>query len=207
MPARSNDFQAVVYFVKAHLDPDVVVTESAGLPDRTTGETREVDVLLAAQVAGHRIRIGVECRDRGRKADVSWVEEMHGKHADVPTDRLVLVSASGFTKAAASKARHYNIEVVTPQRPIDQDGPLARLRHPLVDLHTIVRRDLVAIHGQVELDDGQLHESELTLNHVLFTADGTEVGRIADLIESTRDNLDPATRDRSDVQAGVAGAR
>ncbi|NUP03908.1 MAG: hypothetical protein HOW71_34360 [Nonomuraea sp.] len=55
MPARSNDFQAVVYFVKAHLDLDVVVTESAGLPDRTTGQTREVDVLLAAQVAGHLI--------------------------------------------------------------------------------------------------------------------------------------------------------
>ncbi|MGV9386196.1 restriction endonuclease [Nonomuraea sp. NPDC003707] len=191
MPARSNDFQAVVYFVKAHLDPNVTVTESASLPDRTTGKPREVDVLLVAQVAGHLIHIGVECRDRSRKADVSWVEEMHGKHADLPTDRLVLVSASGFTKAAAVKARHYNIEAVTPERPITQDGSLARLRHPLADLYNIMRRDLVALHGQVELDDGQLHESELTLNHVLFAADGTEVGHIADLIESTRDSLDP----------------
>jgi hypothetical protein len=174
MPARSNDFQAVVYFVKAHLDPDVIVTESASLPDRTTGETREVDVLLVAQVAGHLIHIGVECRDRRRKADVTWVEEMHGKHADLPTNRLVLVSASGFTKTAAIKARHYNIEAVTPERPIAQDGPLARLRNPLADLHNITHQNLVAIHGQVELDAGQLHDSELTLDHVLFTADGTE---------------------------------
>ncbi|MET8991935.1 restriction endonuclease [Nonomuraea wenchangensis] len=193
MPARSNDFQAVVYFVKAHLDPNVTVTESASLPDRTSGKMREVDVLLTAHVAGHRVQIGVECRDRGRKADVPWVEEMRAKHADLPTDRLVLVSASGFTRTALIKAQHYNIETVTPERPIAQDGPLAlaRLKHPLADLHNIVRRDLVAIHGQVEFDDGQLHESEPTLDHVLFTADGTEIGHIADLIVSTRDRLDP----------------
>lgn len=56
---------------------------------------------------------------------MTWMEEMHGKHADLPTDRLVLVSASRFTKC------------------------------------------------------------ELTLNHALFTADGTEAGRSADLIERT----------------------
>ena len=38
MPARSNDFQAVVYFVERHLAADATVTESASLTDRVTGQ-------------------------------------------------------------------------------------------------------------------------------------------------------------------------
>ncbi|GAA2266557.1 hypothetical protein GCM10010149_03540 [Nonomuraea roseoviolacea subsp. roseoviolacea] len=123
MPARSNDFQAVVYFVKRHLAADATVSESAYLRDRITGQMREVDVLITAHVAGHSVQIGIEYRGRSRKDAVSWVEEMRAEHDDLPTDRLVLVSASGFSKAAAAKARHYGIEAVTPGQPIAVDGP------------------------------------------------------------------------------------
>ncbi|MFL6052419.1 MAG: hypothetical protein ACJ72W_05800, partial [Actinoallomurus sp.] len=64
----------MVFFVKTHLAPDACVTESAMLIDRRTGEEREVDVLIEADVAGHTLRIGIECSDRKRPADVTWVE-------------------------------------------------------------------------------------------------------------------------------------
>ena len=76
-----------------------VVSESASLVDRVTGQSREVDVLIACEVAGHRLLVGVECRGRTRRDDVGWVEEMRAKHDDLPIDRLILVSASGFTAA------------------------------------------------------------------------------------------------------------
>ncbi|MEV0143836.1 MULTISPECIES: hypothetical protein [unclassified Nonomuraea] len=79
-------------------------------------QMREVDVLITAHVAGHRVEIGIECWGRSRKDAVSWVEEIRAKHDDLPTDRLVLVSA-------VAKARHYGIEAVTPGQPIAEDGP------------------------------------------------------------------------------------
>ncbi|MFG1874266.1 hypothetical protein ACGFIV_05450 [Sphaerisporangium sp. NPDC049003] len=100
MPARSNDFQATVYFVQTHLASDATVTESAQLRDRITGEMREVDVLITGHMGGRLIQIGIECRDRNRKDCVSWVEEMRAKHDDLPTDQLVLVSRSGFSASA-----------------------------------------------------------------------------------------------------------
>ncbi|GAA3252995.1 hypothetical protein [Nonomuraea helvata] len=189
MPARSNDFQAVVYFIKKNLAADATVTESAQLRDRVTGQLREVDVVVAGHMAGHPTVIGIECRGRSRKDAVSWVEEMRAKHDDLPTDQLVLVSASGFSKAATLKARHYGIQIVTPGSPIADDGPLARLRDPQVDFLGVTHDRLVALHGMVELD-GQTHISELTPDLVLFAADGTELGPLADLVRSTYDGLD-----------------
>ncbi|MEV5561179.1 hypothetical protein AB0L44_46735 [Nonomuraea wenchangensis] len=188
MPARSNDFQAVVYFIKKNLAADATVTESAQLRDRVTGQLREVDVVVAGHIVGHPMLIGIECRGRSRKDAVSWVEEMRAKHDDLPTDRLVLVSASGFSKAAVVKAQHYGIETVTPGKPIANDGPLARLRHPQVEFRDVTHDRLVALHGTVEFD-GQPHTSELTPDHVLFAADGSELGSLADLVKSTFDGL------------------
>jgi hypothetical protein len=44
--------------------------------------------------------VSIECRDRRRKQGVEWVEQMRGKHDRLPTNVLVLVSSSGFTRTA-----------------------------------------------------------------------------------------------------------
>lgn len=95
MPKPSNDFQAVVYFVRSLLDTDATVTESAMLPDRTGAGPREVDVLITSQVGGKRLRIGVECRDHRNPPDVTWVEQVCTKQADLELDQTVLVSSTG----------------------------------------------------------------------------------------------------------------
>ncbi|MGW3353265.1 hypothetical protein ACWDA3_59110 [Nonomuraea rubra] len=199
MPARSNDFQAIVYFIKKNLAPDATVTESAELPDRVTGEPREVDVVVSGHMAGQPLLIGIECRDRSRKDSVSWVEEMRAKHDDLPTDRLVLVSKSGFSKAAVIKARHYRIELVTPGQPIADDGPLAALKRTQVEFRDVTYDQLVAVHGTLDVD-GHPHTSELTPDHVMFAADGTELGPLVELLQATFDtaNLRPALAEAVD---------
>lgn len=119
MPKRTNPFQTVVFLIQKNIAGQATVTQSAELADLVTGKSREVDVVIEATVAGHTIRIGVECRDwerkrRPRPQTVEWVECMYGKHQSLPTDRLVLVSRSGFTEEAVKKARSYNIETVVP---------------------------------------------------------------------------------------------
>jgi hypothetical protein len=83
---------------------DAVVEESKMLLDSDSGKLREVDVVITTAVAGQQIVIGVEATAAGRKATQTWVDSMLGKHASLPTDRLVLVSEAGFSQGGRVKA-------------------------------------------------------------------------------------------------------
>ncbi|MBO2450750.1 restriction endonuclease [Actinomadura barringtoniae] len=189
MPRRSNDFQAVIYFVRSHLDSDVAVTESAVLPDRTGAGPREVDVLITSRVGNGEVRIGVECRDHQKTPDVAWVEQVRAKQLDLELDRMVLVSSSGFTSGAVAKARYYNIELVTPNRPISPDGPLGRLGGPSLEFRDLVRERLIEVSGVVERD-GQPEEIPLAARAVVFDADGTDVSSIIEVVATALDKAD-----------------
>lgn len=120
VPKRTNTFQAVVFMIKKHIAGDAKVAESAELIDLVSGEKREVDVCIEADVAGHTVIVSLECRDHKRAQAVGWVEEMYAKHSRLPTGRLVLVSSSGFTSGALTKAESYGIETVVPKDLTDE---------------------------------------------------------------------------------------
>ena len=114
MPKRSNLFQNVVADLYAQLGgTDISVTESAILTD-SDGQPREVDILVEANLAGVQLRIGIECQDRGRKAGVSWIEELYGKKMSLGLNKVVAVSRSGFAKTAIDKAERWGIDTKTP---------------------------------------------------------------------------------------------
>ncbi len=72
--------------------------------EKSTGADREVDVVVRGTQAGHEVIVSVEAMSRSRKADREWVDQMVGKHADLPTSKLVLVSEKGFTRDARAAA-------------------------------------------------------------------------------------------------------
>jgi hypothetical protein len=114
VPPRSNDFQKLVFLVKKVLaGTGATVTESKMLRDLQTGDDREVDVCVEAEVAGHAVMICLECIDHTRPADIMWVEQMKAKHERLPTGSLVLASRSGFSKRAVSLAKIAGIELLT----------------------------------------------------------------------------------------------
>src|SRR5204862_4038233 len=100
MPRRTNEFQRLIAVIQSHLDPGATVEESVLLEDRITATKREVDVCVRGKLAKQPVTISIECWDRGRTADVTWVDEMHCKHSRLPTNLLILVSHSGFTGEA-----------------------------------------------------------------------------------------------------------
>jgi hypothetical protein len=112
LPRRGNPFQSLVRELHAAAPVGCTVIESAELRDIQTGEIREVDLVIEANVEGYSVRISVECTASRRPADVTWVEEMIVKHQNLPTDRLVLVSAAGFSRQAATKARANRADVL-----------------------------------------------------------------------------------------------
>ena len=125
MPRRSNQFQRLVLLINGCLAGNTRVTESAMVPDKITGELREVDVLITANASSYEVQIAIEVVARGRKADTPWVESMQSKHATLPTDKLILVAESGFTAPALRKAQFYGIEAVTIEDAFATDWKLA----------------------------------------------------------------------------------
>lgn len=121
MPKRTNEFQQLVHAIHRLLEPSAKVSESMYLQDQATGEQREVDVVVETETDGHKRLTSIECRDRGRLADVGWVEAMLGKHRDLPTDDLILVSHNGFTPQALQKARHYHVRALSLTEAVNAD--------------------------------------------------------------------------------------
>lgn len=105
MPKRTNLFQTVVAVIHQHLADGAPIEEPAMLTNRLTGKKREVDVVLRSKAAGHEFVIGIEATSRQRgPVSAQWVESMIGKHKNLPTDKVILVSESGFTEQARDLA-------------------------------------------------------------------------------------------------------
>ena len=121
MPKRSTLFQRVVFQIQRQLADAAAVEESAMLPDHTGESEREVDVVIRSVVAGHDVIVSLECQEGSRKATVSWVEAMAMKHDALPTSKLILLSASGFTRGARSKAVSLGIELLSFEEAFESD--------------------------------------------------------------------------------------
>jgi hypothetical protein len=80
------------------------IQSPAFLPDKTTGNRREHDVLLVVDQGHHNLRIAMECRDRSRPVGVNQVEAFATKCRETGIDSAVIVSSSGFYASARKKA-------------------------------------------------------------------------------------------------------
>ena len=91
-----------------------------------------------------------------RPADTPWVEKMRAKHDNLPTDKLILVSESGFSWPAMRKAEFYGIETLTVEEACEADWPLiAALEETGVFEVTTMDFDVAAV---CKLDDGSLEQ-------------------------------------------------
>jgi hypothetical protein len=114
----------VVNFVRQHwAQPGVTVTESKLLRDAVLGTDREVDIVVEGSFDGEPVVTSLEVIEHSRPATVEWAERIIAKHRHLPTNRLVLVSKTGFTKTAltAIAAEGGWVDAATPQ-PVQVDG-------------------------------------------------------------------------------------
>jgi hypothetical protein len=112
MPQRSNPFQRLIYLIQHQLASDAAVTESRLLIDKVSGRNVEVDVVIEGKLGGVPLLIGIECTATKRPATVEWVDQMLGKHSSLPVDKTVLVSKTGFTPDAVTKATSRGVDVL-----------------------------------------------------------------------------------------------
>lgn len=103
------------------------------LPSASTGELREVDVVIHASGGPYPFLIGIEATARKRPADTPWVEQMIAKHNDLPTSKLVLVCEAGFTANARRRAEEAQVVVLAPEE-LDTADPQQAVLAQLVTL-------------------------------------------------------------------------
>ncbi len=114
MRTGSKEFEQLVTRIQRQLAPDAEVHHDVKLDGRSSGQKRQVDVLVTQQVGQYEIRIVIECKDYARPVDVKGVEEFYGLLGDVGGQKGVLVCPSGFTKTAKARAEGWQIDLYSP---------------------------------------------------------------------------------------------
>ncbi len=113
MPKRTTIFQNLVALFEGQLAPlEATIHESRMLKDAGTGEDREVDIVIEVNAGVHPVVIGIEVIDQKRPASSPWVESIAKKHEDLPINKTILVSRSGFYRPAIQKAKALKIEAL-----------------------------------------------------------------------------------------------
>jgi len=108
---KGRDLERLVALVEQVLGPQAEVRSPDHLPDRDTGELREVDVSVRLRVGSTPVLIIGECRDRKAVQDSTWIEQLAEKAKSVGAARAVAVSRSGFYEPAIAKAKARGVEV------------------------------------------------------------------------------------------------
>lgn len=184
MPKRSNDFQKLVFILKNYVaDGEAKVTESKMLVDLVTGKEREVDICIERNIAGHKVIISIECRDHSRPADIGWVEQMKAKHDRLPTNCLILVSKSGFSKESYKVANSYGIETIKLEKEIEESA--AKI---IGKLETVWCKsfNLIPIKCVIEVEEGNSLPAERFSafpDNLVYLSNGNQICTVKDIVE------------------------
>jgi hypothetical protein len=106
-----QEYEDAVALLYEQMDDLGTVTRNARLPDRITGQPRQVDVWLEIQAKGHTVGMLVDAKFREQAVDVKDVEEVHALAQAVGANKAVLVTTRGWTKPAARKATFCSMDL------------------------------------------------------------------------------------------------
>jgi hypothetical protein len=110
MTTPHRQFEELVARIEGALVPTGTVVKSPDrLLDLLTGEMREVDVSIRSRVGSVEVLVTVECRDRAKTEDVTWIEQLATKQKHVGATHTVAVSSTGFSEPALTAARFHGI--------------------------------------------------------------------------------------------------
>jgi len=128
------------------------VRRNTFLPDRTTGQPRQVDVLIEIEAKGHPLRLVIDAKYRRGKINVRHVEEVIALAEAVGANKCVLVAANGWTKPAERKAAMSGTDLIL----LDIDEALDLVVEDKWELCPVCEQDCIVLdhYGTLQLPDG-----------------------------------------------------
>ena len=105
------EFEQLVSRIEQTLASDAEVKHNERAWDYDAESKRQVDVTIRSHIGSSPIFITVECRKRGRKSDVRWIEELAEKREGIRADKTIAVASKPLSEPALRKAKAKRIEV------------------------------------------------------------------------------------------------
>jgi hypothetical protein len=87
------------------------VQRNVYLPDRVTGQRRQIDILVELETKGHAIRIVVDAKFRAARLDVKDVEEVMALAEAVGANKAAIVASNGWSRPAAIRAAFSGLDL------------------------------------------------------------------------------------------------
>ncbi|MDR3570611.1 MAG: restriction endonuclease, partial [Candidatus Pacebacteria bacterium] len=97
------------------------IRRNVSIPDKVTGQSRQIDVLIEMEVKGHSIRLVVDAKFHSTPIDVREVESVLALADAVGANKAIIVAANGWTEPAKKKADHVgcDLRLLPPDDAID----------------------------------------------------------------------------------------
>lgn len=106
-----RELEILISLIESALVPAGAVVKSPDkVEDLVTKKKREVDGSIRIQIGSVPILITIECRQRSKIDDVTWIEQLSKKKESLGAAKTLAVSKKGFSSEAIDLARREGIE-------------------------------------------------------------------------------------------------
>lgn len=105
------EYEKIAKRIYEMLSPSSRVQHDARLPGKESGADRQVDVLIEETVAGHKIRVVVDCKNWNSRISVPDVGSFASLVRDVGAHKGVMLSKKGYSKPSLPYARQLGIDL------------------------------------------------------------------------------------------------
>ena len=107
-----QEYQEAVGVLYEQMSEMGTVQKSITIPDRITGQARQVDVWWEFPAGNHTIKMLIDAKMRTSKIDVKDVEEILALAKAVKADKAIIVTNNDWTAPAEIFAVHENLDLL-----------------------------------------------------------------------------------------------
>jgi len=108
---RWQEYQDAVGELYEQMNEFGIVKKNITIPDKVTGQARQVDVWWEMNLGSHTFKILIDAKKRKEKIDVKDVEEILMLSDAVNADKAIIVTNNEWTKPAETKANHVGLDL------------------------------------------------------------------------------------------------
>lgn len=97
------------------------ITHNVQIPDRLTGQNRQIDVWAEFNVGDHTITMLIDAKYRKSKLDIKDVEEVESLGRAVRANKIAIMTSCGWSEPAEKYAKLSSIDlrIMTPEQALD----------------------------------------------------------------------------------------
>lgn len=147
-----QEYQEAVAVLYKQTDGFGNVSKNVTVPDKITGQPRQIDVLIEISAKGHPVKLVVDAKFHASPIDVREVESVLALADAVGANKAIIVAANGWTEPAQKKADHAgcDLKLLSMEEALDLIVPDKWKMCPSCDADCIVLDQA----GVVQLENG-----------------------------------------------------